>query len=79
MNYSYLFVDNLNGHPYEDGFEELKTSITVLKKIEQYSSIHIFNNENSGKTIDYCKNEKLNHNLISISRNYSGSIELDPL
>ena len=30
MNYSYLFVDNLNGHPYEDGFEELKTSIKNL-------------------------------------------------
>jgi hypothetical protein len=79
MNYSYLFVDNLNGHPYIDGFNELKTSVSVLKKIEKYSSIHIFNNETSGKTIDYCKAEGLNHNLISISKNYSGSNSVDPI
>ena len=53
MNYAYLFIDNLNGHPYEDGFNEIKASVTALKKnINPDDSIIVFNNELFGKNID---------------------------
>jgi len=79
MNYSYLFVDNLNGHSYENGLNELKTSIATLKKFQTYDSIRVFNNETSGKNIEYFKEENIIHNHINLSRNYGGSDSINPI
>lgn len=79
MNYAYLFVDNLNGHSYENGLNELKASILSLKNIEPYDSIQVFNNETGGKNIEYFKKEDIIHNKINLSRNYSGSDSINPI
>lgn len=79
MNYAYLFVDNLDGHSYQNGLEELKASIFSLKKIQNYNSIHVFNNETSGKNIEYFQKENVIHNHINLSRNYGSSNNINPI
>jgi len=79
MNYAYLFVDNLGGHSYQNGLEELKASVFSLKKIQNYDFIHIFNNETSGKNIEYFQKENIIHNHINLSRNYGGSNNINPI
>jgi len=80
MNYAYLFVDNLNGHSYEDGFKEIKASICALKKnIGRDDSIIVFNNELFGKNIDFFKKENITHHYIDLSRSYKGSNNINPI
>lgn len=80
MIYAYLFIDNLNGHSYENGINELKASITTLKKnISHNDSIVVFNNETSGKNIDFFKKQKISHRHISLSRKYKGSDNINPI
>lgn len=80
MNYAYLFIDNLNGHPYEDGFNEIKASVTALKKnINPDDSIIVFNNELFGKNIEFFKQENIIHHYIDLSRNYNGSNDVNPI
>lgn len=79
MNYAYLFVDNLNGHPYENGLDELRSSILSLKKLQNYDSIQVFNNESQGRNIEYFKKENIIHNHISLSKNYGGSDNINPI
>jgi hypothetical protein len=79
MNYAYLFVDNLGGHSYQNGLDELKASVFSLKKMQNYDSIHVFNNETSGKNIEYFENENIIHNRINLSRNYGGSNNINPI
>jgi len=80
MNYGYIFIDNLNGHVYDDGFNQLKKSISVLKKTKiDYDNIYIFNNEKEGKVVDYCKQENLVHIYINLSRRYDKSDTVNPI
>lgn len=79
MNYAYLFVDNLNGHSYENGLNELRASVATFKNIQKYDSIHVFNNEVKGKNINYFKKENIIHNTINLSRNYMGSDNGNPI
>lgn len=79
MKYSYVFVDNLNGHSYVNGLNELKVSIATLKKLQSCDSILVFNNEVSGKNIDYFKQENIFHNHINLSRNYGSSDRVNPI
>ena len=80
MNYGYIFVDNLNGHSYDDGFEQLKFSINSLKKhINPEDKIYVFNNELKGRNVDYFNNNGIIHQHIQLSRNYSKSSDLNPL
>jgi hypothetical protein len=79
MNYAYLFVDNLNGHSYNNGLNELKSSVLSLKNIESYDSIQVFNNEIDGKNVKYFKKEDIIHNQINLSRNYKGSDNFNPI
>jgi hypothetical protein len=60
MIYAYLFVDNLNAHSYINGIDELRASVNTLKKnISHNDSIVVFNNETSGKNIDFFKIRKI--------------------
>lgn len=79
MNYAYLFVDNLNGHSYENGLNELRTSIATLKRFQQHDSIQVFNNETFGKNIDYFRKENVIHNHINLSRSYGKSDDKNPI
>lgn len=74
MNYAYLFIDNLNGHSYENGFNELKASISVLKEYKNFNDlILVFNNELIGKNVDFFKKEDIKHLHIKLSRNYQSN------
>lgn len=80
MNYAYLFIDNLNGHSYENGFNELKASITALKKhIDSNDSIIVFNNEISGRNVDFFNENNIIHRYVNPSRNYKGSDKINPI
>jgi FkbM family methyltransferase len=79
MNYAYIFVDNLNGHSYKNGLDELRASISTLKKNQIYNTIQIFNNEFDGKNVEYFGVEKIVHNHFNISRNYGGSNNINPI
>lgn len=80
MNYAYLFIDNLNGHSYENGLDQIKYSIKKLKKnISSTDKIVVFNNETSGKNIEYFKSEGIDHHYIELSRNYKGSDKINPI
>ncbi|NBU82306.1 MAG: hypothetical protein EBS55_11730, partial [Flavobacteriaceae bacterium] len=79
MNYAYIFVDNLNGHSYENGLNELKASISTLKKTQEYESVQVFNNEVDGKNIEYFKENNIIHNHFNLSRNYGGSDNINPI
>lgn len=79
MNYAYIFVDNLNGHSYENGLNELKASIESLKITQEYESIQVFNNEVEGKNIEYFKENNIIHNHFNLSRNYGGSDNTNPI
>jgi len=80
MNYCYLFVDNLNGHPYVDGFHELTKSISVLKQTQgKENPVYVFNNEIEGKIFDFCQQQNLTHIYHPLTRNYSGSDKINPI
>lgn len=79
MNYAYIFVDNLNGHSYENGISELKASISTLKNKQSYTTVQVFNNEISGKNIEYFKMENIIHNNINLSKNYGKSDKINPI
>lgn len=80
MNYAYLFIDNLNGHSYESGLDQIKYSIKKLKKnINSTDKIIVFNNETSGKNVEYFKSEGIDHHCIELSRNYKGSDKINPI
>jgi hypothetical protein len=80
MIYAYLFVDNLNGHSYVNGIDELRASVNTLKKnISNNDSIVVFNNETSGKNIDFFKDQKISHYHINLSRKYKGSDNINPI
>lgn len=80
MNYAYLFIDNLNGHSYENGFNELKASIKAFKKnISKDDSIIIFNNEIAGKNIDFFREQNIIHRYVNPSKNYKGSDKINPI
>lgn len=79
MNYAYLFVDNLNNHSYITGLNELQASVSSLKRVENYDSIYAFNNETTGKNLGYFNRENIFHKHISLSRNYSGSNNINPI
>lgn len=80
MNYAYLFIDNLNGHSYENGFNELKASITALKKhIDSNDSIIVFNNEISGRNVEFFNENNIIHRYVNPSRNYKGSDKINPI
>lgn len=80
MNYAYLFIDNLNGHSYENGFNELKASITALKRnINHDDSIIVFNNEITGRNIEFFKKNNIIHHYVNPSKNYKGSDKINPI
>lgn len=80
MNYGYIFVDNLNGHSYEEGFGQLKYSIRDLKKYRTPDEkIYIFNNELEGRNIQFFEQENIDHRYITLSRNYNKSDDINPL
>lgn len=80
MIYAYLFVDNLNGHSYVNGIDELRASVNTLKKnISHNDSIVVFNNETSGRNIDFFKDQKISHHHINLSRKYKGSDNINPI
>lgn len=80
MNYCYLFIDNLNGHPYVDGFNELKKSVSILKQKQGHDTkISVFNNENHGKISNFCQQENISHIEHQLTRNYIGSDNINPI
>lgn len=80
MNYSYLFIDNLNGHSYENGLNELKASFGTLKNnVSEEDSVIVFNNEISGKNIDFFREKNIIHHYVNPSRNYAGSDTFNPI
>ena len=80
MIYSYLFVDNLDGHEYTDGLSQLKFSVSNLEKNKSSTdSILVFNNEITGNTLDWLKNTQIEHHLIHLSKTYKTSDKLNPI
>lgn len=79
MNYAYLYIDNLDNHHCEHDLDEITASISALKTVNDCDNIIIFNNEITGKNIEFFKNENLTHFYVNPSKNYKGSNNINPI
>lgn len=76
MNYSYLYINKLTGEEKTELFDQLKTSLRILKDLDpNHGSIHIFNN-NDIDVLNLCKDQGCFLNNVSTTRNYGGIIDI---
>ena len=76
MNYAYLYINRLTGQAQIDLFDQLKTSIKILKTLDpNHGSIHIFNSGDS-EIIKFCEQQGCFSHYINTTRSYGGLIDI---
>ena len=76
MNYAYLYINKLSGDERTELFDQLKTSLKVLKRVEpNHGSVHVFNSGDQ-ETQEFCEQQGCFSRTIKTTRNYGGLIDI---